>query len=477
MSNERQIYLLDPQDYPPETIAVAFAKTSRSPESFRQIASELNDEKSKQFHERWVVGYGHASVAEHAVLHLAVENVSRLAVECLESNRLASYTEKSTRYQQWKRENFHTPEELAGHPLLPDFNDTLDLLFETYASAIEPVQQAVAHRCPPREGESDRAYARRTRSDAIDVCRFLLPSAALANVGVTVNARTLEHALRKMYSSPLAEVRAMGAEMRAVAEARLPTLIRYVDRVPYHQEAAERLTLAANSIPRTDGDWCQVEALEGGGEIEVLAAAIYRHGGGSFADALAYVRSLDAVQQRRLAEQTMGGRGRHDMPLRELEYAQYRSDLVVDQGGYFELKRHRMLTMTAQRLTADLGYAIPRRISEAGLEEAYRGAMESAARTWRRLAEVMPEQAAYIVPNGFNRRVLMGFNLRSAYHLCSLRSALNAHFSMRRVAQRLAEELRGRLPITGDFLLSESSETWQQVEMENFTALGVQPRG
>jgi len=113
MTLSRQIYLLDPKTLPPETIAVTFAKTSRSPESFREIAAELTDRKSAEFHEKWVVGYGHASVAEHAVLHLAVENVSRLAVECLESNRLASYTEKSTRYQLWSPDSYYTPRRLA----------------------------------------------------------------------------------------------------------------------------------------------------------------------------------------------------------------------------------------------------------------------------------------------------------------------------------------------------------------------------
>jgi len=79
----RQIYLLSPKELSPETIAVAFAKTSRSPQTFREIAAGLTDEQSAQFHEKWVVGYGHASVAEHAVLHLAIENVSRLAVESI----------------------------------------------------------------------------------------------------------------------------------------------------------------------------------------------------------------------------------------------------------------------------------------------------------------------------------------------------------------------------------------------------------
>jgi hypothetical protein len=75
----RRIYLLSPRHLSPETIAVAFAKTSRSPLSFDEIAAELTDERSAEFHEKWVVGYGHASVAEHAVLHIAFENVSRLA--------------------------------------------------------------------------------------------------------------------------------------------------------------------------------------------------------------------------------------------------------------------------------------------------------------------------------------------------------------------------------------------------------------
>lgn len=127
----RQIYLLSPKELSPETIAVAFAKTSRSPESFREIAAELSDEASAKFHEKWVVGYGHASVAEHAVLHIAIENVSRLAVESIESNRLASYTEKSTRYQKWGQGDFYIPPELEGHSLQEGYIQTCHLLFST----------------------------------------------------------------------------------------------------------------------------------------------------------------------------------------------------------------------------------------------------------------------------------------------------------------------------------------------------------
>jgi thymidylate synthase ThyX len=478
MTAERQVYLLDPQDYAPETIAVAFAKTSRSPESFRHIAAELNTEKSTEFHERWVVGYGHASVAEHAVLHLAVENVSRLAVECLESNRLASYTEKSTRYQKWGLEDFHIPLELEGHSLRPLYLDTLRTLFETYQQSLEPVRTAVAARTPRKAEESDAAYERRLRSDYVDVCRFLLPAAALANVGMTVNARALEHALRKMLSHPLLEVRQIGAEIKQVAEVRLPTLIKYVDRVEYLAETAHRLESAASGLGREAGaadEWCRLVGSTPDGEERVLAAALYRYGEFSFERALAAVRAADAEGRAILAEDLLGARGSHDIPLRELEYASYTIDLILDQGGYFELKRHRMMTQTAQPLTANLGYALPRRMVEAGMETPYRTAMNAAHAAFERLSQACPAAAAYVVPNGYNRRVLLETNLRSAMHLVNLRAAPNAHFSMRRAAQRIAEEIRAASPILGRYLDANPAETWQQVEADHFSAPTIFP--
>ena len=142
---------------------------------------------------------------------------------------------------------------------------------------------------------------------------------------------------------------------------------------------------------------------------------------------------------KHLAAVLLGRRKRHDIPLRELEYATYTVDLTLDQGGYFELKRHRMMTQTPQALSTRLGYALPRAMVEAGMESAYRKAMNAAHSAWTRLAAELPHAASYVVPNGYNRRVLMEMNLRSALHLVSLRGAANAHFSIRRAAQRIAE--------------------------------------
>jgi thymidylate synthase ThyX len=470
----RDVYLLSPKQLSPETIAVTFAKTSRSPQSFREIAAELSDEKSAEFNEKWVVGYGHSSVAEHAVLHLAVENVSRLAIENLESNRLASYTEKSTRYQKWDANSFFTPPELKGHSLLPVYVDACRALFDTYRLSLEQVRKVARQHFPGRENENDAAWDRVNRSRYVDVCRFLLPAASLANVGITANARVIESAVRKMLSDPLAEVREIGAEVKQVTRAEAPTLVKYADRVEYLVETRRALAAQAARIPDRAPTappatpWCNLVDCDAAGEEKVLAAALYRCGQADYPAALAYVTGLDEGARLALAADLLGRMNPHDVPLRELEYASYTFDVVMDQGAYFEVKRHRMMTQTPQRLTADLGYAVPLWMVEAGMEAQYAAAMQKAAAAYRQLAAWNPDAAAYVIPNGFRRRVLLGLNLREAYHFCSLRAAENAHFSVRRVALKMAADIFQRHPALAAYMQLPKNETWQNIEKTHF---------
>jgi len=477
---EREIYLLSPRALSPETIAVAFAKTSRAPESFREIAAELSDEQSAKFHEKWVVGYGHASVAEHAVLHFAFENVSRIAIETIESSRLASYTEKSTRYQKWEQADFTIPPELDGHPLREEFIETVRFLFSTYVESLDPLKNLILSRSPRRENESDEAYDRRIRSQYVDRCRFILPAAANANVGMTANARVIELVIRKMLSHPLAEVRQIGETMKEVAKAETPTLVKYADVVPYVVETIKELNLESGGLPPKSQEhpqgtrapalqnWCTLIDYDKDGEKKVLAAALYRFNEISFADALAYVKSLKKKERTELADTLLKRLGKFDTPLRELEYSTYTFDLVMDQGAYAEFKRHRMMTQTPQRLTTRLGYAIPLLVTEAGFGSKYEAAMESAMKMYEKLVEFDPNVAQYIVPNGFNRRVLAQFNLREAFAFCQLRSASNAHFSIRRVAQKIYEEMARVHPLLTKYMKLHD-ETWQGVEENYFT--------
>ena len=466
--SQREIYLLSPRALSPETIAVAFAKTSRSPESFRDIAAELSDEKSAQFHEKWVVGYGHASVAEHAVLHIAFEGVSRLAIESIESNRLASYTEKSTRYQKWGSDDFWIPTELDGHLLRDEYVDTIRLLFKAYADSLEPVRTLILERFPRRENEKDEAWDRRIRSKYVDVCRFLLPAASVAHVGMTANARVIENTIRKMLSHELAEVREIGARVKDVALGETPTLVKYADVVPYLVETVKELeSLGNREWGMSDDGWCELIDYDKNGETKVLGAALYRFGEMPYASALKYIKELNMSQLEGLAESLLGRLGKFDVPLRELEYSTYTFDLVMDQGAYAEFKRHRMMTQTPQKLTTRLGYATPQLITESGFGSQYEAAMDAAGAMYEKLHAFNPNVAQYVVPNGYNRRVLAEFNLREAYAFCQLRSAANAHFSIRRIAQRIYEEMSRVHPLLTKYMKLHE-ETWQGVEENHF---------
>jgi len=217
-----------------------------------------------------------------------------------------------------------------------------------------------------------------------------------------------------------------------------------------------------------DPDWCQLIDYDKGGENKILAAALYRFGEMSYTSALSYIEALSEEMKTDLAKSLLGRLGKYDVPLRELEYSTYTFDLVMDQGAYAEFKRHRMMTQTPQQLTTRLGYATPRLFTEAGFELQYQAAMQAAAAMYEKLYVNNPDVAQYVVANGFNRRVLAQFNLREAFAFCQLRSAANAHFSIRRIAQRIYEEMARVHPLLTKYMKLHD-ETWNGVEKGYFT--------
>jgi thymidylate synthase ThyX len=469
MDFKRRIYRLSPRNYGAETIAVTFAKTSRSPESFDQIAAELNEERSSEFSEKWIVGYGHSSVAEHAVLHLALENVSRLAIETIEGNRLASYTEKSTRYQQWDLSAFVTPPEIHHSPFAKFYDETLRKLFRAYEEILEgllPWAQAQTER---KANESEKGWLNRARLKAVDVARFVLPAASMANVGLTINARALEHAIKKMLSSDLMEVRQVGEEIKQVATQELPTLVKYAEPIAYLGDLSRFAREKAADFGVARHESFKLTSVDEDGEDKVLAAALFRYGRADYDNCLQYVQQLTQQEKGEIVDKLFENVGKFDIPLRELEYANASFDLIMDQGAYFEFKRHRMMSQTVQDFGSDLGYAIPLGITEAGLEEKYMVIMEEAGKFNRQIAEWNSQVAAYVLPNAFNRRVYCQANLRSLFHFIKLRSATNAHFSIRRVAYGMLEALRPHYPLFTEKILAQDDLSSQRLEKEFFS--------
>ena len=453
----RRVYALDAHELTEEQIAVAFAMTSRRPEPFDEIAKQVSQEKAADFHERWVLGYGHASVAEHAVLHLAVENISRLACDALEDNRLASYTEKSSRYQVMPPDYFHSPGELDPQPKIRElYQQTCHRLFEDYGRLIDGCMEHLRRTNPQREGERDSAYNLRLRRVATDSCRAVLPAATLTNVGVTANARVLEHAVSKLMSSEVAEERELGQELRTQGQTITPTLIKYAEANSYltetQQRQQERYRRFASEIPPTPhskiGDSDDLDSSlpshpetlrpmvrlvhwDPQAEEKIAAALLFRQSHLSYDEIWRRVADLPLEQRQDIIGECLQALGPHDAPVRELELADYTFDFVLDYGAYREFKRHRMMSYIPQPLTVEHGYRIPSLVIDAGLESLFKDALARVEQAYREIGDCAPLAAQYLVTHAHYRRVLSKMNLRECYHLFKLRTSELAHFAIR----------------------------------------------
>lgn len=450
----RRVYPLDPKALTEEEMAAVFAMTSRSSDPLDEVARTLSPEKAAEFHQRWVLGRGHLSVSEHSVVRLAVENISRLACDELEDNRLGSYTERSSRYQVIEPGSYYVPNELQSG-LRVAFVQTCESLLGSYLHLMEEMDSFLRNKLAPREGEHLSAYNFRIRHEAADSCRMLLPAATLTNVGVTMNSRVLRHAIEKLMSCELAEMRALAEDIRAQAEKLLPTLAGKAQASEYLVETSKVLQREASAFRAEKGDLPAGATLvqyDPDAEKRLAAALLYHHAGASYREVWDRVTSLPGAEVERLVDEGLKRVGPYELPLRETEYVKYTFEFVMDYGAYREFKRHRMQTYIAQPLTVDNGYLLPDLIVEAGKEAEYRKAMSAAEDGFRRVAEFSPAMAQYLVTHGHKRRVLAQMDLRQLYHFLRMRTSPHAHFTIRHIASEAMRLVQEKHPLVLRYL-------------------------
>ena len=440
---KRKIYTLE--GLSPEIRAVTFATCSRSPESFADIAKELTEEKSSEFHEKWVVGYGHSSVAEHAVLSLAIENVSFLATKVIEDNRLASYTEKSSRYQIFDRDKYYKPKKLMDSPLGKLYEETANFLFDTYTDLTAKVMDYVKNRIPKTAEMTDKMYETACKAKACDIVRYILPTAALTNLGMTVNARNLEHAIAKLLSHPLEEMQDIGRELKEAAKKSTPTLIKYADANSYLVETEKSLGALAKDVVNGEikekENEAKLVAYDQDALDRVVTPLLYKYSKISYDEIREKVTAMSQEDKEKILNEALKRMGQFDRPLREFEHTYYTFDILMDYGAFRDIQRHRICTQTNQEITPDYGYAVHEDIVAAGFEEKYRECMRRARETYEKIVSEFPKEAQYILPLAYRKRVLITWNLRELFHFIPLRSSKRGHISYRRIAGQVWDEV------------------------------------
>jgi len=453
----------------PEVVKGAlFARYSRSPKSLRRLlldeflhgdrgvpaapSGPVDEARAEALYGRVLADYGDDSVAQLGGAHLAVEGASNVLTKVLEWGRLASYLEQSTRYISYAERvggafRYHVPAELAADPhLAGHYRAVLDGAFREYAALLPRMVAHVGARMP---GEPGPARDRAVRARALDLLRGLLPAATTANVGIFASGQAYEAMLVRMAAHPLAEARECAACMLAELRKVIPAFLTRVDRpdrgvaqgayLAALDEAAAELAQGVGP-PRAEPAGASVRMVDfdPDGELRVLAQAVWPFTGGRLAEARAWAGNLSAGERARHLRRWAGARGdRRWRPGRALESTSYTFEIVCDYGAYRDLQRHRMLTLLAQPLGPDLGYAVPAEVQDAGAGDAYARVQEACAALARDMRADRPELAPYAVTLGHRIRFVMTMNAREAMHLIELRSQPQGHESYRWVAREM----------------------------------------
>jgi thymidylate synthase ThyX len=472
----------------PEVQAYAMAKYSRSALSMKESLAEINEQKAEKFLNTFYFQYGHRSIADLAHIAFAIEKLSILAAIVLVDEQRWDGQERSTRYQDFKKSGYYTPDFGADNESRALYRETIEFLFAEYEQISELMWRYLAGHTPKPDDMKPEAYERTLRARAFDISRYLLPLATNTSLGQIVNARTLESQISRLLSHTHAEIRALGEllknaareaaynvnqaswrelveqiralnpELGARAEALLlkdvrvsPTLVKYAEANTYETNTRNELAQAARELmqnasvaPAKTVDLLEDDSLE----VELATTLLYQNSHYSYRQLRERVEALSAPRRQEIIDLGLKHRGRHDEVLRAYCSGQrFRFDILMDVGGFRDMHRHRRCVQIMQPFAGTLhGYDTPEDLLSASLSQRYDAVMRSIREAEGKLRASAPEAGLYIVPMAFRCRTLFKMDLAEAVYISELRTTPAGHFSYRQVAYAMYEAVAERYP-------------------------------
>src|SRR5437879_3262155 len=201
----------------PEVQAYAMAKYSRSALSMKESLREINRQKAEKFLNTFYFQYGHRSIADLAHIALAIERLSILAAIAVADEQRWDGQERSTRYQDFKKSGYYTPDFGNDDEARTLYRQTIDSLFAEYEMQSDVMFRYRAEITPRPTDMKFEAYERTLKARAFDISRYILPLGTNTSLGEIVNARTLESQVAHLLSHTHKEVRHLGDLLKNAA--------------------------------------------------------------------------------------------------------------------------------------------------------------------------------------------------------------------------------------------------------------------
>ncbi|HEY5214659.1 MAG TPA: FAD-dependent thymidylate synthase [Acidobacteriaceae bacterium] len=500
--NSTEVYAIHGAE--PEVLAYAMAKYSRSSLTMRESLTEISSQRAEQFLNTFYFQYGHRSIADLAHIPFAVERLSLLAAIALVDETRWDGQERSTRYQNFQRSGWYTPPLDAG--VRTAYTHAIESLFRSYEALSAGMFDALKSRIPRPEEMKEDSYARTLKARAFDAARYLLPLATNTSLGQIVNARTLENQVSRLLSSPFKEIRDLGTRLRtaasepawnvqrdkleelageglvnAEATAQIlndlmppvrtaPTLVKYAEASDYQIASRRELTQAAqelmNGVQIYPAPIVDLLYDEEHLEVELVTSLLYPNCHYSYRQLRGAVGALSETRRNEILKIGTSHRGKHDELLRSFHSGHgFRFDILMDIGGFRDMHRHRRCVQLIQEFSDVHGFDEPvcpgqPTLAEAGLDTAYKAAIESAFTAYRTLRDSGEPEAAqsaqYLLPLGTRCRAMFKMDFAEALYIAELRSTIAGHFSYRRVAWEMYQAIAVRHPaLAGMFRIED----------------------
>jgi thymidylate synthase ThyX len=476
----------------PEIQAYAMAKYSRSALSMKESLREISTQKAEKFLNTFYFQYGHRSIADLAHLALAIERLSILAAIELADEQRWDGQERSTRYQDFRKSGYFTPDFGSDDEARKLYQATVDFLFAEYDALSAHMTQHLINITPKPADMKQDAYERTLKARAFDITRYLLPLATNTSLGEIVNARTLENQVAHLLSHTHKEVRQLGeslknaatgaaynvnaeslqdlvaqirklspelgtrAEQELLREVRVaPTLVKYADPNAYEMETRRELRQAARELMGSEPiapskaivDLLDEEPLE----VEIATTLLYEHGHHSYRQIRQAVQVAGERRRREIIDVGLRHRGKHDEMLRGFRAGQqFRFDILMDTGGFRDMHRHRRCIQVMQGFTTQHGYEMLLDMEDAGVRARFDVAMHRVQTAVEKLAArntpEAEENSQYAIPLAFRKRALFKMDFAEAVYISELRTTPAGHVSYRNVAYAMYEAVARKYP-------------------------------
>ena len=266
--------------------------------------------------------------------------------------------------------------------------------------------------------------------------RYALLMAAPTQIGVTLNARSLETMIKKLYSIPLHEIKEIAGKLEKNAKKIIPSLVKHTESV-----FLEKPPLPNNYSSAVTEESIRLLYHTKNPDMIIAAGLLSEKYGFSFSP-----DDLTDTETEKILFSHLKQLNKHDSVSRAFELAAFTFEVILSASAYAQLKRHRMATILPGFLDPSLGVEIPPSFAKSGMDKIFINYTDELKEAWKEDGGKL--SSSYLLCNANRRKVIISFNMCEFYHITRLRMDKHAQWDIRNHVKVFLDKISQIAPLS-----------------------------